>query len=167
MCGTITRTIIWAAPSTPMVTPSSSGSSSAISVMVARKVRLAVTAETTEVVLTSRSRVVSALTRDIRSPGSCSSSAGICSRTNLETNRCRATSTTDSAVRSSRNDPSAPSPALASTSTVISTNSPVMPRFADSPLIRSRTTNGSANPAADVARLNTAPPSSANRNGRM
>jgi len=47
------------------VTASSSGSSSAIIVPVASKVRTLVTTETSDWVLTSRNSVVSALTRDI------------------------------------------------------------------------------------------------------
>ena len=48
--------------------------------MVASSVRALVTADTRDWVVTSRSRVVSAVTRAIRSPGSLRSTAGMRSR---------------------------------------------------------------------------------------
>ena len=64
----------WPLPSTMMVTTSSSGSSHAITVM-ASSMRVLVAAEIRDPVVTSRSRVVSAVTRAIRSPGSLRSTA--------------------------------------------------------------------------------------------
>ena len=102
MRGTTTPVTTWAPPSTTTVTASSSGSSRAITVMVASSIRVLVTADTSDPVVTSRSRVVSAVTRAMRSPGSLRSTAGMRSHTRWETRRRRASRTTDSAVRSSR-----------------------------------------------------------------
>jgi hypothetical protein len=60
-----------------------------------------VTTPTMEPVVTSRSSVVSELTRDIRSPGSARSRPLIVSPSSRSTSRRRAASTTDSAVRCS------------------------------------------------------------------
>jgi len=83
------------------VTTSSSGSSSAIIVTVASSIRVLVTADTSDPVVTSRSSVVSEVTRAIRSPGSLRSTAGMRSRTRCATSWQRASRTTDSAARSS------------------------------------------------------------------
>lgn len=58
-------------------------------------------AETNDCVVTSRSSVVSAVTRDIRSPGSVFSTADSRSRNNRDSSPRRAAKTTDSPVRSS------------------------------------------------------------------
>jgi uncharacterized protein YggE len=91
----------WAPPSTATVTTTSSGSNKAITVIVATSISVLVTADTSDPVVTSRSRVVSAVTRAIRSPGSLRSTAGIPSHTRWATSRRRASRTTDSAAQSS------------------------------------------------------------------
>jgi hypothetical protein len=69
--------------------------------MVASSMRVLVTADTSDPVVTSRSRVVSAVTRAMRSPGSLRSTAGMRNQTRWATRRRRASRTTDSAARSS------------------------------------------------------------------
>ena len=101
MRGTTTPVTTWAPPSTATVTTNSSGSSSAIIVTVASSISVLVTADTNDPVVTSRSSVVSAVTRAIRSPGSLRSTAGTRSHTRWDTKRRRASRTTDSAARSS------------------------------------------------------------------
>jgi hypothetical protein len=86
---------------TPMVTPSKTTSIRPIRTSVATRVRLPVTTPTTELVVTSRSNVVSEVTRDIKSPGSARSRPPIVSPSRRSTSRRRAASTTDSAVRRS------------------------------------------------------------------
>ncbi len=83
------------------VTPSSTTSIRPIRTSVATRVTLPVTTPTTEPVVTSRSNVVSEVTRDIKSPGSVRSRPPIVSPSRRSTSRCRAASTTDSAVRRS------------------------------------------------------------------
>ena len=73
----------------------------AISTTVATSVSAPVTPPTSDDVVTSRSSVVSAVTRDIRSPGSLWSTAATRSRSSRATSPRRAVSTTDSAVRCS------------------------------------------------------------------
>jgi uncharacterized protein YggE len=85
MRGTTTPVITWAPPITATVTTSSSGSRSAISVTVASSISVLVTADTSDPVVTSRSRVVSAVTRAIRSPGSLRSTDGMRRRTRWAT----------------------------------------------------------------------------------
>ncbi len=96
-----TRTMIAAARmSTERVTASSRASTNAIKASVARRVRLPVMAETRDCVATDRTSVVSAVTRDMRSPGSMFSTAATHRRTSREISRSRAESTIDSPVRS-------------------------------------------------------------------
>ena len=99
MCGTTTPMTTTASPSAARVTASMTGSSSAISTMVAPSVSAPVTPLTTVDVVTSRSSVVSEVTRAIRSPGSCGSTADTRRRSSRPSRPRRAVSTTDSAVR--------------------------------------------------------------------
>lgn len=148
---------------TTSVTPSSTTSTRAIRARVASKANMLVTPETSDWVATCRSKVVSAVTRDIRSPGSAPSTADNRSRSSRVTNCRRAASTTDSPVRSITWLPTAPIAALAMTSAVIKSSRPLAERPAPSPSISWRTTSGSASPVAPVARLSTPPATRAER----
>ena len=99
MRGTTTPMTTTASPSAARVTASMTGSSSAISTMVAPSVRKPVIPPTRVPMVTSRSSVVSAVTLDMRSPGSCRSTADSRSRSSRASRPRRASRTTDSAVR--------------------------------------------------------------------
>ncbi len=166
MCGTITPRTVPAPRITASVTPSSTGSTRPIMTTVAISVSPPVPRPTSESVVTSRSRVVSEVILAIRSPGSLRSTAVIRSRSRYDDRVRRAPSTTDSAVRRSTYEPSAPTAALVITSADMRTSQPVMARSCDRSSISSRATSGSISPVPPVTSESTAPASSAQRCGR-
>ncbi len=166
MRGTIRLSTVPAPAITASVTPSRTGSTTPIITTVATSVSPPVPRPTSESVVTSRSRVVSEVMRAIRSPGSLRSTAGIRSRSRYDDRARRAPSTTDSAVRRSTYEPSAPSAALATTSADIASSAPVMARSCDRSSMRPRATSGSSRAAPPVTSESSAPANRAQRCGR-
>ncbi|CAM5587960.1 hypothetical protein SVIOM74S_09694 [Streptomyces violarus] len=151
---------------TATVTPSSTGSTSPIITIVATRVRPPVPRPTSDSVVTVRSRVVSEVIRAIRSPGSVRSTAVMRSRSRYDDSERRAPSTTDSAVRRSTYEPSAPTAALVTTRADIASSAPVIARSCARSSIRPRATSGSISPVAPVTSESTAPASRDRRCGR-
>lgn len=164
--GTITPRTVPAQTITASVTPSSTGSTRPIITTVAASVSPPVPRPTSESVVTSRSSVVSEVIRAMRSPGSLRSTAVIRSRSRYEESARRAPSTTDSAVRRSTNEPSAPTAELATTSAVSASNAPDIERSWPRSSINFLATRGRSSPVAPVTRDSTAPTSRDRRCGR-
>ena len=99
MRGTTSPMTTTARPRATTVTASMTTSRSPISTTVAARVSTPVTPPTSVAMMTSRSSVVSEVTRDMRSPGSCRSTADSRSRSSRDSSPRRAARTTDSAVR--------------------------------------------------------------------
>ncbi len=151
---------------TASVTPRSTASTTPIITSVATSVSPPVPRPMRESVVTWRSSVVSEVIRAIRSPGSVRSAAVIRSRSRYDDRVRRAPRTTDSAVRRSTYEPSAPSTVLATTSPDMASSAPVMGRSCARSSISSRATSGSNSPVPPVTRESRAPANRAVRCGR-